>query len=89
MTQFLCPRCDEWWGPGEHDPRHLEERQVEALEHIADQVGRATSALTSAFDKVMVSNPTWNELPNLLTQDELRLFLTFIVAAPLSKKTVG
>lgn len=41
-------------------------------------VARATFALTNALKKVDAASPSWEELPTLLTEDELRTFLVFI-----------
>lgn len=41
-------------------------------------LARATFTLVSALEKVDAASPTWEELPTLLTEDELRVFLAFV-----------
>ena len=42
MTDWRCSRCEEWYEGDGHDPSHYVQRQVEALERIAENLDKFT-----------------------------------------------
>lgn len=47
------------------------------MDQLVEALQRAATALCSAMDKVMAADPAWSDLPDLLTEDELTVFLAF------------
>lgn len=47
------------------------------IEDFTAAMEKMTATFSSMTDKVMRENPAWTDLPELLTEDELRMYFAF------------